>query len=135
MIIDLTDMRIPWAATSAPPDRSWGSRAGVRELALRIGFDMHFDVTGPAPTAFLLMLYAHPDVAPQLDAPERLAVDPALDLETFVDAFGNTCGRLVAPPGPLRVSHAGVFRCAYENEPQPEPSARQHHAGDRKSVV
>ena len=130
MIIDLTDMRIPWAATSAPPDQSWTPRAGVRELALRIGFDMHFDVTGPAPTAFVLMLYAHPDVAPQLDAPERLSIEPALDLETFTDAFGNTCGRLVAPPGPLRVSHAGVFRCAYENEPQPDLSARQHHAGE-----
>jgi transglutaminase-like putative cysteine protease len=143
VISDLTDFRIPWAAASAPPGPSWrasigtgtGTATAARELALRIGFDMHFDIPGPSPTAMLLMLYAHPDVAGQLDAPERLAVEPALDLETFVDSFGNTCGRLVAPPGTLRVSHAAVFRCAYEPEPQPEPSARQHHAGELPTAV
>src|SRR5439155_7432647 len=66
----------------------------------------------------------------QLDIEERLTVDPALEVETFFDPFGNRCGRVVAPSGALRVSHAAVFRCAHEPEPQPGPSSRQHPAGE-----
>ena len=102
-----------------------------RPLALRIGFDMHFEITGPHPTAMLLMLYAHPDVAHQLDGPERLIVEPHLDLETFTDGFGNRCARLVAPPmTTLRVAHETTFRGTHDPEPQPSADARQHSAGE-----
>lgn len=117
-------------AASAPGDLPWQLPAGVRPLSMRIGFDMQFDVIGPHPTAMLLMLYVHPQVAPQLDRPERLVVEPGLDLETFTDAFGNRVGRLVAPPGAFRVSYEAVFRCAYEPEPQPTPGARQQEVGE-----
>lgn len=117
-------------AASAPADQPWQLSSGVRPLSLRIGFDMQFDVFGPHPTAMLLMLYVHPHVAPQLDRPERLVVEPALDLETFADGFGNRVGRLVAAPGPLRVSYDAAFRCGYEPEPQPTPEARQHEVGE-----
>jgi transglutaminase-like putative cysteine protease len=99
-------------------------------LSLRIGFDMQFEVAGPHPTAMLLMLFCHPEVAPQLAAPEHLLVEPGIPLETLSDAFGNRYGRLVAPVGPLRLSYDAVFRCAYEPEPQPDPSARQHEVGE-----
>jgi transglutaminase-like putative cysteine protease len=122
-------MRITLPAAT-PGDRPWQVRAGGRPLALRIGFDMQFEITGPAATAMLLMLYVHPQVAPQLEGPERLVVEPGLDLETFADGFGNRCGRIVAPTGPLRISYDAIFRCAYEPEPQPEASARQHEVGE-----
>jgi transglutaminase-like putative cysteine protease len=80
------------------------------------------------------MLYVHPQVAPQLDSPERLVVEseaaPGLPLETFTDWFGNRVARLVAPVGALRVSCASVFRCAYEPEPQPDRSAHQHDVAE-----
>jgi transglutaminase-like putative cysteine protease len=99
-----------------------------RPLALRIGFDMHFEIAGPQPTAMLLMLYVHPSVANQLDAAERLLVEPdGTPVDTFFDAFGNRCGRVVAQPGvPFRLTYDAVFNDAYAPEPQPMPDAAQH---------
>jgi len=51
----------------------------------------------------LLMLYAHPDVAAQLESPERLVVEPGLELETFTDGFGNRVGRLVPSTGEIKI--------------------------------
>lgn len=104
--------------------------ARPRELTLRIGFDMHLDVPGPNRTSIVFMLYCHPDAAGQLDRPEELAIDPAVNVEHFTDFFGNRCARLVTPPGLLKVSHVANFRCAYEPEPQPDPTTRQHAPGE-----
>ena len=102
-----------------------------RELALRIGFDMHFDVPGPHPTAMIFMLYCHPDAAGTLDRPEQLVLDPGFPVEHFTDFFGNRSARVVMPgPGVLKVSHDAIFRCAYEPEPQPDATTRQHEPGD-----
>ncbi len=100
-------------------------------LALRIGYDMQFEIRGPQPTAMLLMLYVQPEVAAQLDRPERLVVEPAgVEVQSFIDPFGNRCGRIVAPPGPLRLTYDAVFNGTYAPEPQPTPGALQHAAGD-----
>src|SRR3954470_17192968 len=104
------------------PHQPPAPRPAGRRLALRIGYDMQFDLAGPLPTAMLLMLYVHPDVAGQLDRPERLVVEQSgLDraaVETFADGFGNRCARLVAPAGGLRVAYDAVFHGSYEPEPQ-----------------
>jgi transglutaminase-like putative cysteine protease len=107
---------------------SAGGRA--RPLSMRIGFDMQFEVFGPQPTAMLLMLFCHPEVANQLDRPEQLAVEPALPLEVLTDAFGNRFGRLVAPVGPLRLSYDAVFQSTYDPEPQPDAGSRQHEVAE-----
>ena len=115
-----TPLKFPVAAPAAP-----------RPLALRIGFDMHFELSAQLPTAMVLMLNVHPEVAPQLDGPERLVVDPGdLRVDSFFDGFGNRCSRLVAAPGTLKLSYDAVFNDAYVNEPQPTPETVQHHAGD-----
>lgn len=105
--------------------------AGRGPLALRVGYDMRFDVAGPLPTAMVFMLYAHPDVAGQLEAPERIVVEPeGLAVETFLDSFGNRCGRLIATPGvPLRVAYDNVFHSTYGPEPQPNGATPQEEAG------
>ena len=110
--------------------------APSRPLSLRIGFDMHFEIAGPHPTAMLLMLYAHPEVAHQLSAPERLVVEPSdVPVQSFFDAFGNRCGRVVAPPGVFRVSYDALFNDVYAPEPQPTPQAVQHAPGDLPADV
>lgn len=101
-----------------------------RPLALRIGYDMQFDLAGPGDTAMLLMLYVHPEVAPRLDRPERLVTEPAVAAEVFDDAFGNRCGRVVAPAGALRLTYDAVFHDIYQPEPQPDSEARQHPPGE-----
>jgi transglutaminase-like putative cysteine protease len=105
--------------------------ASSRPLALRIGYDMRFDVPGPAPTAMVLMLFAYPDVANRLETTERLLIEPDnLTAETFLDPFGNRCARIVVPPGGnLRVTYDNVFQTTYEAEPQPDESTPQAEAG------
>jgi transglutaminase-like putative cysteine protease len=117
--------------TTAIPFQPRLAVAPPRELALRIGFDMHLDVPGPHATSFVFMLYCHADAAGALDRPEQLVLDPAVDVEHFTDFFGNRCARVVmAAPGVLKVSHDAVFRCAYEPEPQPDETTRQHAPGE-----
>ena len=137
MTCDLTrDLTIPFPLPmpTQPPPRHAG-----RPLALRIGYDMQFDLAGPQPTAMLLMLYVHPDVAGQLDRPERLIVEASgldrVPVETFADAFGNRCARVVAPAGGLRVAYEAVSHGTYEPEPQPPADARQHPAGELPADV
>ena len=113
-------------------DMTIGFSAGGRNrpLSLRIGFDMQFEVFGPQPTAMLLMLFCHPEVAGQLDRPEQLVVEPALPLEVLTDAFGNRFGRLVAPVGSLRLAYDAVFQSTYDPEPQPDAGSRQHEVAE-----
>jgi transglutaminase-like putative cysteine protease len=105
--------------------------SGPRALSLRVGYDMHLEVPGPAPTAMVLMLFAHPEVAGRLDSAERLIVEPGdLPVETFLDPFGNRCARVTVPPGGmLRVAYDNVFKTIHESEPQPEWSTPQPQAG------
>ena len=91
-------------------------RRGYRgRMRIRIGHELVFEV--PRPTAILLMLYAHPDATATLEEPERLAVEPALPVEDFVDWFGNRAGRLIAPAGTLRLRYDNVARDGGQPEP------------------
>jgi transglutaminase-like putative cysteine protease len=117
------------------PSPASATQGRLRPLALRIGFDMHFEIAGPQPTAMLLMLYAHPSIAHQLDRQEHIKVGVSdgaqpVALETFCDAFGNRVGRVVAPQGTLRLAYDAVFHDTYQKEPQPAPTAVQHPAGE-----
>ena len=72
-------------------------------MIIRLGFDIAFESN--APTPMLLLLYTHPDVQDRLVTPEQLMVTPQVPIETFIDNFGNRCGRLVAPVGSLRLTN------------------------------
>ena len=124
----MSDSTIP--LTLMMPSHLRALRAGSRPLPLRIGYDMCFEL-GSRPTPMVFMLYVHPEVAPKLGGPERLVVEPDIAVESFIDGFGNRCARVVAPPGALlRVSYDAVFNGLYEPEPQPDPAAYQHGAGE-----
>jgi transglutaminase-like putative cysteine protease len=70
-------------------------------MLIRLGFEIVFDL--PAPTPMLLMLHVHPARADTLREPDRVHVEPAVPVEEFIDAFGNRCGRILAPAGTLRL--------------------------------
>jgi len=122
-------MQLPVPTPSGQPAR--GVEASPRPLAVRVGYDMRFDVPGPAPTAMVLMLFAHPEVAGRLESPERLTIEPdELRMETFLDPFGNRCARVIVPPGgTLRVAYENVFQTTCDPEPQPDASTPQAEAG------
>jgi len=70
-------------------------------MYVRIGYDIEFDL--PADTPMLLMLYTHSDVSHTLLQQDYVRTDPPLPIYTFIDGFGNRCGRILAPAGKLRI--------------------------------
>ena len=70
-------------------------------MMIRVGYELVFQV--PARTPMLLALYTHPSRAASLRESDQVHVEPDVPVEVFTDPFGNRCGRLVAPPGKLRL--------------------------------
>jgi transglutaminase-like putative cysteine protease len=71
-------------------------------MQIRAGFSIAYDC--PQPTPMVLMLNVHPSRMPHLATPCRLAFDPPVPARDYLDAFGNVCTRVVAPPGRFMVS-------------------------------
>src|SRR5689334_10382769 len=71
-------------------------------MTIRLGFDIAFE--SEAPTPMLLLLSTRPEVQSKIVTPEQIVVTPNVPIETFIDGFGNHCGRFVAPAGPLRLA-------------------------------
>ena len=70
-------------------------------MMIRVGYELMFQV--PARTPMLLMLYTHPSRAASLREADQIHVEPDVPVEVYRDSFGNRCGRIVAPPGKLRL--------------------------------
>ena len=90
-------------ARTIDPHHRGGYRGPMR---IRIGHELTFEIARPTP--MLLMLHVHPDAVPALRQPEAIQVDPAAELDTFVDWFGNRAARIVAPAGRLRLRYDNV---------------------------
>lgn len=71
-------------------------------MRLRAGFEIAYDC--PAPVPMLLMLSVHPSRRGDLETPDVLRTDPALEVDQYVDTFGNVCSRLTAPVGRVTLS-------------------------------
>jgi transglutaminase-like putative cysteine protease len=70
-------------------------------MLIRIGYELVFEV--PAACPILLMLDIRPERQSSVRRGGGVAVEPAVPVQWFVDAFGNRAGRLVAPAGKLRL--------------------------------
>jgi transglutaminase-like putative cysteine protease len=96
-------------------------------MLIRTGFDLVFDLPGPTP--MLLMLYTHPSRAGNLLSAERIQTDPFMPISTFMDSFGNRCGRILAPAGRLHLWLEGMVRDSGLPDPV-NPSAHQWSIDD-----
>jgi transglutaminase-like putative cysteine protease len=96
-------------------------------LLLRIGYEIIFDIA--APTPMLLMLYVHPSRADRLLRPEAIHIEPHVPVHDFVDSFGNRVGRIIAPPGLVRIWSESLFEDSGQPDPS-KPDARQHRVED-----
>jgi len=76
-------------------------------MILRLGYDIQFEI--PATTAIVALLNVHPSRVEDLRAPDELLVEPAAQIENFIDSFGNRCVRFVAPQGKLRLSNSTLI--------------------------
>jgi transglutaminase-like putative cysteine protease len=96
-------------------------------MLIRIGYDIIFE--HPAPTPIIVMLYLHPSRRPSIRRDEYLLVEPQVQVSDYIDGFGNRCGRLIAPAGPVRFWNDAVI----EDSGQPDrhhPGAEQHEIYD-----
>lgn len=84
-------------------------------MLIRLGYELIFQV--PARTPMILMLYTHPSRAASLRMVDWIRVEPDVPVEIFTDPFGNFCGRLVAPPGKLRLWNSTII----EDSGLPDP--------------
>jgi transglutaminase-like putative cysteine protease len=79
----------------------------VSYMLIRIGYEIAFGLPNPTPIVFLLRV--HSSREPTLVAAECFRIEPELEVDDYLDAFGNRCGRVNGPAGTTRfLSHAVV---------------------------
>ena len=76
-------------------------------MMLRLGYDIRFEI--PSAVTMVALLNVHPSRVADLRAPDELRAEPATQVESFIDSFGNRCTRFVAPQGTLRLSNSTLL--------------------------
>jgi transglutaminase-like putative cysteine protease len=76
-------------------------------MILRLGYDIQFEI--PARVAMVALLNVHPSRVGDLRAPDELCVEPAAQVDSFIDSFGNRCARFVPEQGALRLSNSTLI--------------------------
>jgi len=66
-------------------------------MLIKIGYDIELSVM--APMALIYLLRVHPSRQDDLQTPEAFQVWPPVEIDNYVDAFGNHCGRINVPAG------------------------------------
>jgi len=100
-------------------------------MLIRNEFAIEFNL--PQATAMIGLLRLHPSIDHWVRFPEMLKVEHlngaaepvAVDVDEYVDLFGNRCSRFLAPAGHLKISGEGLVVC----DAAPDPiavAARQH---------
>jgi len=84
-------------------------------VKIRFGYELVYSV--PQLTPMIFNLHCQPQAGQQLVRPDIMRTDPAVSLSFHPDAFGNTCTRLEAPPGLLRVTADGIVEDCGAPEP------------------
>jgi transglutaminase-like putative cysteine protease len=77
-------------------------------MLIRIGCDIAIGL--PNPTAIVFLLRVHSSRESTLVAAENFRIKPELEVEDYLDAFGNRCGRVNAPTGIIRFLYHAVVR-------------------------
>ena len=70
-------------------------------MIIRAGYKISFQCQ--AATPMLLQLNVHPSREADLLSPDEVRATPALQMESYLDLFGNRVTRLDAPAGPVHL--------------------------------
>jgi transglutaminase-like putative cysteine protease len=84
-------------------------------MLIRLGYDIRFKTGAEVP--FIAMLNVHPSRQKDLREPDILSTDPPVRMEQYVDVFGNTCSRFLAPPGDIQLFSSSLI----EDSGMPDP--------------
>jgi hypothetical protein len=96
-------------------------------VQIRAGHDIAFQCFQETPV--VLMLSIEPGRVPDLLSEHRIRFSPDIPSRDYVDMFGNTCTRIVAPPGLIEMRNEFLI----EDSGLPDevaPDARQIEVGD-----
>jgi transglutaminase-like putative cysteine protease len=85
---------------------------------MRIKFGYELTYSCPQPTPMILMLHVHPSLIHQLIKPDDIRLTPNVPAALYHDGYGNTCTRIEAPAGDIRISTDGIL--ADSGVPEPE---------------
>jgi transglutaminase-like putative cysteine protease len=66
-------------------------------MLIKIGFDIELSIT--TPMALIYLLHVHPSRQHDLQAAENFHISPPVEVDNYIDAFGNHCGRINVPAG------------------------------------
>jgi transglutaminase-like putative cysteine protease len=94
----------------------------IGPMVQRLGYDIQFEI--PAPVTMVTLLNVHPSRVADLRAPDELRVEPAAQVESYIDSFGNRCTRFVAQTGTLRLSNSTLIYDSGVADPV-SPDARE----------
>jgi transglutaminase-like putative cysteine protease len=72
-------------------------------VQIRAGYDIAFQCLQETP--MILMLSIHPSRANDLLSPHRIQFSHDVQAHDYLDMFGNTCTRIVAPPGLIEIKN------------------------------
>lgn len=75
-------------------------------MKLRVGYELICEF--PQSTPMIMVLGTHFSRAPDIIVPDILRASPSVPTDSYRDAFGNWCTRVLAPAGRLRLSADGV---------------------------
>jgi transglutaminase-like putative cysteine protease len=77
-------------------------------MQIRLGYELIYQCVQATP--MLLTLRVHHTRAADLLKPDAMTTDPRLPLRTYRDSFGNSCTRLHAAPGRIRIGTDTIIR-------------------------
>jgi transglutaminase-like putative cysteine protease len=96
-------------------------------MKIHLGYDLVYECVQPTP--MILMLNVHPSRAADLLTADRMRITPSRSINSYVDAFGNKCVRLLAPAGEIRLSGDAIV--ADSGRPDSvDPGAEEHAVAD-----
>ncbi len=85
-------------------------------MLIRLGYDIQLETTADVPIVALLNV--HPSREKDLREPDELHTDPPVNLEYFLDRFGNRACRFVAKAGLLRLYNSTLIGDCGQPDPQ-----------------
>ena len=92
-------------------------------MKIRFGYELVFEC--PQPTPMILMLHAHPSRIHDLLRPDDMRFEPHVPFNLYHDSFGNTCTRIEAPTGRIRITTDALIQDSGAPDPV-YPYAQEH---------
>ena len=96
-------------------------------MRIRAGYNLTYEC--PQPTQMLLVLDIHPSRRVDLLSEQTIVFDQPIEARGYIDGFGNSCTRIVAPAGATTIST--LFEIYDDGNPDAvDHSAIQHDVKD-----